>query len=827
MTIRDYARTNLLRCRELRRAARKWAAPWSALVLLLAVGAARGATETVSAPQAVREAAVARARAGDAKGALVILQALVPKFPEDQRLLADTTIVANWAGDDEYAVELYDRRQTPKDDAGVVEAAARSARNLHRYDLALDLFRKAETVSPQRWQPRLGFAMVLTDQGHYPEANALMQPLMADHGSEWDVETGQAYLCMRQLDFACVMKMYEQQLQQEPGDGPALKCQLAGALSEAGGNTLGDQLCEQANSKQHLLLEAAAGAERVRWVDSSDDKWAERKAEGEKALALLDDVIARSHTGETVWTQAESDRLLVLSDLHRMQDVLQSWEQLRRMKVTVPDYALGRVAEAYLALHHPEQAEALYRVLVERSPNDGDLRGSLAYAEFEREHIAQSFQTIDSSYKDAPTAVRSAGLKVLQSNSLHTSLGIEAAEMRGYAGMPNEEQRQLTPLLAQAPGNPEVARAMATTYLARGWPLLAIREERIADSFEQSDDLPILQDAEILEGAGRRDAAGALLGPLVLREGNSMAVEHFLRDRGIEYGWQTDVSSGYEWSNGQYLGNSSQSEAHLYSPLIDSRWRIYGHALGETGEFREGNDYRARTGLGLSYNYDRQSAWLELDGDSGTSGALAAVSAGGDLNVGDHWTVRAQGDTDDVTGVQLIAELEGIHARSGSATVEWRQSELRSITAGVQRQLYSDGNQRMAISGAWDQRVWTSSRLQMGIAPQVWTSANSENENRIYFNPKRDFSMGPKASVSWTSWRRYERSLRHEVTFYSAPYWQENYGLGAAFSTSYEQHWEVSRRLGFFGNVVWNSQPYDGSHEPYTDMKFGLTWGAQ
>jgi hypothetical protein len=37
----------------------------------------------------------------------------------------------------------------------------------------------------------------------------------------------------------------------------------------------------------------------------------------------------------------------------------------------------------------------------------------------------------------------------------------------------------------------------------------------------------------------------------------------------------------------------------------------------------------------------------------------------------------------------------------------------------------------------------------------------------------------------------------------------------------------VSRRLGFFGNVVWNSQPYDGSHEPYTDMKFGLTWGAQ
>ncbi len=826
MTIRAHADGKLVRCRELRRVMRIWAA-WTAFVLFLVVAAAQGTAETATAPRTEREAAVAKARAGDAKGALAMLQVLIRSYPDDPRLLADTTIVANWAGNDEYAVELFERARTPKDDAGVVEAAARSARNLHRYELALDLFRRAETASPERWQPRLGFAMVLTDQGRYREANTLMQPLLRDYGSERDVETGEAYLCMRQLDFACAMKMYEQQMEQEPADSPALKCQLAEAVSETGGNTLGDQLCEQTDAKEHLRLEAAAGAERVRWVDSSDEKWAQRKTEGDEALAQLDDVIARSHAGDAVWRQAESDQLLVLSDLHRMRDVVLLWEQLRRMKVTVPDYALSRVAEAYLALHHPEEAEALYRALVERSPNDGDLRGSLAYAQFEAEHIAQSFRTIDGSYEDAPSAVRSAGLKIPQSNSLHTNLGIQAAEMRGFAGMPDQEQRRLTPLLAQAPGNPAVGRAMAMTYLARGWPLLAIREERIADSFEQGDDLPVLQDAEILEGAGRRDEANALLGPLLLREGNSLALQRFQGDRAVEYGWQADVSGGYEWSNGQYLGNSSQSEAHLYSPLIDSRWRVYGHALGETGEFREGNDYRARTGAGLSYNYDRQSAWVEVDGDSGTAGAQAAVSAGGELNVGDHWTVRAQGDTDDIMNVQLIAELAGIHARSGSATVEWRQSELRSITAGVQRQLYSDGNQRTAISGGWNQNVWTRPRLQIDITPQVWTSSNSENEDRLYFNPARDFSLGPQTTLKWTTWRRYERSLRHEVTVNAAPYWQQNYGFGAAFSTSYAQHWEVSHRLGFFGKMTWNSQPYDGSHEPYTDLTFGLTWGAQ
>lgn len=819
MTARIPAKT-LSSARQLQRA-------MTALVLLLAAAMAHAATPAAAAPQAQREAAVARARAGDAKGALALLQGLVQTYPDDPRLLADTTIVANWAGDDAYAVELFERPQTLKHDVGVLEAAARSARNLRRYDLALDLFRQAATASPDRWQPQLGVAMVLTDQAHYREANTLMQPLLRDHGSEHDVETGEAYLCLRQRDFACAIRMDEKQIDLATEDSPALNCQLGEAVSEQGGNTLGNQLCERTGPEEHLRLEAAAGAERVRWVDSSDDKWAQRKTEGEQALALLDDVIARSTAGSTIWKQAENDRLLVFTDLHRMHDVVQSWEQLQRMKVTVPDYALGRVAQAYLALHHPEQAEQLYRVLVERSPNDGDLRGSLAYAQLEREHIGQSFQTIDTAYGDAPTAVRSAGLNIPQSNGLHTSLGIQAAEMRGYAGMPDEEQQRLTPLLAQAPGNPAVARAMATTYLARGWPLLAIREERIADTFEQSDDLPVLQDAEIEEGASRRDEATALLAPLLLREGNSLAIQHFLTGRSIEYGWQADVSSGYEWSNGQYLGNSSQSEAHLYSPFIDSRWRIYGHALGETGEFREGSDYRARIGAGLSYNYDRQSAWLELDGDTGTSGSLAAVSAGGELNIGDHWTLRAQGDTDDVANVQLIAELADIHARSGGATLEWKQSELRSITAGVQRQLYSDGNQRTAISGSWDQRVWTRPRLQIDVAPQIWTSSNSEDENRLYFNPKQDFSIGPQTTVKWTTWRRYERNLRHEVTIFTAPYWQQNYGVAEGFSASYAQHWEVSRRCGFFGKMMWNSQPYDGSHEPYTDLTFGLTWGMQ
>jgi biofilm PGA synthesis protein PgaA len=119
---------------------------------------------TSDAPRAQREAAVIQARNGGTKEGLVTLEALLQKYPDDPRLLADATIVANWAGNDELVLDLYNRQQTPKDDGGVVEAAARSARNLHIYDESAELYRRAQALEPTRWQPFLGEAMALTDR---------------------------------------------------------------------------------------------------------------------------------------------------------------------------------------------------------------------------------------------------------------------------------------------------------------------------------------------------------------------------------------------------------------------------------------------------------------------------------------------------------------------------------------------------------------------------------------------------------------------------------------------------------------------------------------
>jgi biofilm PGA synthesis protein PgaA len=796
-------------------------------ILLLSLTGAACLAAPAAAPSAVRESAVRQARAGDPKGALRILQELVHSYPDDPRLLADATIVANWAGDDRYTLGLYARAQTPKSDSGVVEAAARSARNLHQFDLALQLFRRAELLSPKGWQSQLGYAMVLTDQGQYKAAAAMMRPLLLTEGDEPDVERGEAYLCLRQENFPCSIAMYQRLLKQLPQDTKQIDCQMAHSLSQAGADSLAQSICDSSEEGDKLSLEAAAGAERVRWAESIDHDWQRRKADSDQALTMLNDVIAASHPADPVWRQAQSDRLLALYDLYRMADVVNSWQHLQKLGTKVPDYALARVAAAYLSLHHPRTAEPMYQGLAERSPADGDLWSALAYAEFESEHIRQSFSTVDQANNDTPAWLQSPGLKVPQPNQFHASLALQAAQMRGFADMPAQEQKRLSALLGLAPADPQLGRAMALTYLARGWPLMAVRQEQVADSFEQKSDLPVLEDAEVLEGAGRREESDALLAPLLRREGHSPAVDRFLTERAVERGWQASLTSGYEWSSGRYLGNSWHSEAYLYSPLLNDRWRIFEHAVGDTGQFVEGSAYRSRGATGLRYDYRRQSFWGEVAGDTGNAGLVPAGAAGAQFSLGDHWVLGAAGDWDNLSDVQLIGQLAGVRARSGSVNAEWRQSELSSVHLNLERMLFNDGNQRSVVAGEWNQRVLTAPRLQIGVSPQVWASANSKDQSRLYFNPKQDFSFGSSATVNWVTWRRYDRSFLQRFTVYAAPYWEENYGTNGAVSGGYTQLWKLTRRLGLIGRFAWHGQPYDGVRQPYTDLSFGLTWGNQ
>jgi biofilm PGA synthesis protein PgaA len=792
-------------------------------VFLLMSGNDAGATD---APRSQREAAVIEARNGDNQAGLVALEALLQKYPDDPRLLADTTIVANWAGNDQLAIDLYGRLQTPKDNAGVVEAAARSARNLHRYDQSIELYRRAQTLEPERWQSHLGEAMVLTDLGEYAEADSLMRPLLGSHRDEKDVILGEGYLCSRLADFTCTIAMYQYYLEKSPND-MQVRTDLALALSRVGSQTYASALyakdvAPMAPETERSLIAAAAG-EEVNWGEVYAPTRARQRADSEMALARLDAVIAASSPKEAAWRSAQFDRIVALYDLRRAHDSIRLYKALKRLGLDVPAYARGIVAGAYMALHEPKRAEVLYRKLLEESPTDGDLWSGLAYAQIERGHTYEALATIDHAYNAAAPWFRSEGMSAPRVNQMRLNLELQAAQMRRDVDLLAEAQRRLERLAAAAPGNENVRWQLGALYLARGWPLRALEESRIADSYAMSEEVPSLAGAEIHAAAGLRDDVDAMLPALRNREFDSPAFTRFLSEERIEHGWQFDEQTVFGWGSGVEVGSSDQhSETHLYSPLLDNRWRLYGHELSDSGDFGTSKAERTRGSAGVRFNYDRNEAWAEFGHDAGTN--RNAGNIGTKLSLGDFLTFRAEADSDSFD-VPVRAVTGGIQGRSLDLDLEWRASELRSAHIGLQRVLFSEGNQRAAISGAWNERIWTSPRWQASISAQEWESSNSLDESRPYFNPKRDFSLGPRGSVDWLTWQRYDRSFRQSVEIYVAPYWQATYGTEGAVSFHYGQSWKLNSGLEWRCGVVWNNQPYDGSKETSTSLSAGITWG--
>jgi biofilm PGA synthesis protein PgaA len=506
-----------------------------------------------------------------------------------------------------------------------------------------------------------------------------------------------------------------------------------------------------------------------------------------------------------------------------MQKVLSLYEMLKLQKTDVPAYALRNVADAFLTLRQPDHAEEIYRSLLKLSPADGTLWSGLAYAQMESEHPHQALATIDKAYKEAPVWIKSAGGGTLRPNRMRIDLESQAAQMRRDVGLLAQEQKWLEYLVTAAPGNARLHWLLATCYLARGWTDRALRESRIAQGDASPDELPSLDAASIDEEAGLRDAVDAVIPELRIHESDSPALKRFLADTRMERGWQLDAEAVFGWGSGTEVGSSDQhSEAHLFSPLLDNRWRIYGHELSDSGNFEVGSAERTREGVGLRYEYNRQEAWAEFAHDTGTN--RNAGNIGTKLTLNDFFTLRADADND-TFDVPVRAVTGNVHGRSFNADLAWHANELRDADIGFERVLFSDGNQRSSINAAGDQRVGTSARLVATIGAEAWESSNSLNENRPYFNPSQDFSVGPRGTLDWLTWRRYSRSFHQEVNVHASPYWQQNHGTGGALAVHYGQRWKTRAGLEWKWGVTWNTQPYDGVNEHRTALESGVTWG--
>lgn len=774
-----------------------------------------------------RESAVALARGGDAVAVLVQLRSLLRQQPADTPLLADTVVVANWAGDDAFAVELLTGHSALQWPAPAYEAGARSARNRGEYRKAAAWFDEAVRRDPSRRASAAGAAMSLVEAGDHVAANARADELLARSGDDaTDIWLAVAYVRLRSAQPMPALDLYQRVLRRdaasrEAADGVRAALRELGAAQAAlaqGG----------AAGEERERLDTDHVAANIRWADFTPEDPGDRFAEARAALAAADaNLAALSPEAQVQRRRARQDRVLALRMLERMQDAVDAAQALHDEDAELPAYVQIAWADALLYLRRPREAIPLYvaaLALQQPSPQT-EVELSLMYAYLEAEDFDAARSALDAAIKHNPAWTRAPGPARPLPNGARARADITLALLISFGDDLAQAQRQLEALLANAPVRVDLQRELATIYLRRGWPRRALAQYRIAQSLEHENVALRLNMLAVERRLGHYDAIESALRALEAEAPSNVHVQREREEWDAFRGWQLDLSERRGQGDSAVFGNRERtSEATLASPLIGDFWRVYAQRRWQDAEIPEGRVAYDRSGVGLRYSrgaIDARLAWFDpTDGYSGRSAVEAALG----WSPTDQWRFGAQAGTVSVDA-PLRARYYGITGRSASVSAAWQRSDLGDLALTLTRMDLSDGNQRDGAAFSARERVLTQPHFKLDLRGELGASRNSL-AGVPYFNPSRDAIALVGAVGDWMTWRHYENRMQQRFGLWAGSYWQEGFGRSGVLRASYEHEWQFGPGWSLLYGIGWFRQAYDGRRETRREVFAALHWGG-
>lgn len=784
------------------------------------------ATFAASAAETPREAAVAVARGGDAERSLVLLQALQRHDPADTQLLADTIVVANWAGRDDTAVELASRHSTQDLSVDALETAARSARNRRAYAQAAHWFDAAFARDPRRLGAAAGAAMSLAEAGETVAANTRADAWADDNAAPFELVIAAAYVRRRSARPMDALVLYQRAQALRPDSAEAtdgVRTLLAdlGAAQAA-------QAQPGATAAEREQLSTDRVAQAIRWAEYTPEDPQDRRAEARAALAAADANLAALPAGNTVQRRrARMDRVVALRQLDLMEEAVEAAQALRDEGVELPAYVQIALADALLYLQKPKQAIALYQSALAAEPRQTEVEFSLMYAQLEAEDFGAARDTLDATIKHSPPWTRTPGLAHPLPNDQRARADINVALLQSFGDDLDAAQRRLEELVAEAPARAELHRELATIYLRRGWPERALQRYRIASSLQRQS---IALRLDMLAAERRLGRFDAIEEPLRALEAEPEAatnrhVQRFREDWDAQRGWQLDLGARRGRGDSTVFGNrDSDDEASLATPLFANFWRVAVHHRQQRAEIPEGDVSYRRNGLGLRYSRERldlRVAWFEpYDGFSDR----AALETSLRWEPADRWWVGAQTSTAS-TDTPLRARWYGITGRSLGLAGGFERDEVGDITVHLTRMDLTDGNRRESLGAALREQVLTRPHFKLDLHGELGTSRNSLS-GVPYFNPSRDAIALAGIAADWMNWRHYGNRFQQRASLWLGSYWQQGYGSSEVVRLNYEHEWQFGPSWMLRYGLGWYLQSYDGRRETRREIFLALHWGG-
>ena len=569
-----------------------------------------------------------------------------------------------------------------------------------------------------------------------------------------------------------------------------------------------EALSGEAGAALHRRIEGDLAARHIRWgwAEPVFDP-AERHHEAEAAIASLE-AMHRSDPGDA---RAAGDLLLAYRLAERMKDVIALWEaEVRR--AGAPYWLRNAAADAYLALHRPAEAEALYRSFAAERAGSPEPWLGLYWAGIEQRRFGDAAAALDELAKipgqELTAEIQSGWLLLFEDRTVAGQAHFEA-------------------LFDQHPGDARVRQGLSTAYLWQGWPRrgLGSVEELLART---TLDVPRVDNPSArIARAGAFSALGDLAearrqaDDLVALYPENVHAQRLRRDIRTQLAPEVRLEGRYDTSD-RGLGES-WTQLEVSAP-VGTRARLTAGGYGSRSEderYAEGDVREAYLGLSL-----RPDRWLSLSGEVmwDVSGEDLGRDPGGSARMAllpdDRWRVDLGYSQDAWRDLPLRARAAGIVADTLDAGLSYTAGTRGDVRFGGGRSELSDGNERTWGLAAAHLLARQGPFYRATFGAEAYASENSRSDV-AYFSPSRDRSFSLTHRSEWVLANAPGHRHSFSLLAHAGIYDQEGFGSGPVGGLWLESDWDLAGRAVLVLGAGARSQLYDGSRE--LDPRFYLT----
>ncbi len=760
------------------------------------------------------------------------------EYPQNITYLSDYIQILSTAGKDKAVLNLVAAVPKNKVRAYVLEAIARSAKNLKEYQQSQLFYQTVIKRFPERIAAYLGLALVFVEQGKTQAALNTLTPQLARYPNQSEILFTLGYIHERASQFFKALAYYEKVLALKPNHRYALKRRIL-VTSKLGAPSLA---YHQLNAADKNLLTAEERA-YIRWDNAA--YWVRWEAIGnaiseklrfdetDRAIAQLKKNIADAkNLKDPKWQHsARFDLIIALRDRVFMQQVVTEAESLIAEKIELPIHVLIALGDAYLYLEQPEKAKLAYLKALKQSPKSFPLRLSLFYAYLEAENYDESEQMIETLVSEQALRqikkyyhAESKKFKIItKGNPNKTQAESVLALSKAYFDDLDAAEQHAKFLSDSAPHNQDLRANLGTIYYWRGWARRAQEEYEIGIHLEPKNlGLKIALARNALELKHYRQAEQQI----------NAVYQDYPENKHVQkqyqlWGIHNDPELIVEVNGSQSRGalqNGSEDlsiDSYLYSSPLDYNFRAFAHYRWTKATFSEGVGQTHHQGLGLEYTRPNLKLTGEIYHTIYAKNQLG-FSIGGNYDFNDLWRVGALFESFSQQ-TPLRALKNNITAQSVDFNTRFRKHESLALSFGVNYLNFSDGNQRVNLSGRYFQRWYSGAIYKFATNTRLFYSQNSRS-NVPYFSPKRQASAEISFDHDWLSYQHYDTRWHQRLSLTVGQSWQQGFVDDFIYSLGYQHRWKAFNRLELVYGTNYGKRYYDGDKEYSWHYFARLNW---